>query len=129
MTNIEKCIAWFDSKGISAWSFDDDSVYIRVGAYEINVSNSEIEYRSVLYNQSQLNMQTINLYGLYAVYDYVNNKVCRYADNGIVFLYGHYMEALERCEENEVPIECTELSPAWQQIIIAQIESINQRTF
>lgn len=51
MTNIEKCIAWFHAKGINAWSFDDESVYIRVGAYEINISNSEIDYRCVLYNQ------------------------------------------------------------------------------
>lgn len=74
-------------------------------------------------------MNTIDLDGLYVVYDSANNQVCDYSDNGVVYLYGHYMEAEERCDEHQMPIECTELSPVWQQIIITQIESINQRTF
>ena len=74
-------------------------------------------------------METINLDGLYAVYDLANDEVWRFSKYGDVQLFGHFMEALERCGVGEVPIECTELSPVWQQIIITQIESINQRTF
>jgi hypothetical protein len=56
MTNVEKCIAWFHSKGISAWSektFDGEFVYIRVLSYEVHIDNEEIEHRSELYNMSQ----------------------------------------------------------------------------
>jgi hypothetical protein len=74
-------------------------------------------------------MNTINLDGLYAVYDSANDDVWRFSNEGEVQLFGHYMEAEERCDEHQMPIRCTELSPAWRQIIIKQIESINQRTF
>jgi len=72
-------------------------------------------------------MNTIDLDGLYAVYNSENDEVCNYANNGIVYLYGHYMEAEERCDEHQTPIHCTDLSPRWKQIIIKQIESIEQQ--
>lgn len=80
-------------------------------------------------------MNTINLEGYYAVYDLANDDVWRFSNNGDVQLFGHFMEALERCGVGEAPIECTELSPAWQQIVTEQIEAeilwkefINQQT-
>lgn len=67
-------------------------------------------------------MEAINLEGYYAVYDSVNDEVWAF-NTGAIWLFGHYMEAEERCSEHQTPIECTELSPAWQQIIIEQIKS------
>lgn len=79
---------------------------------------------------------TINLDGLYAVYDSANDDVWRFSNEGDVQLFEHYMLAEEYCSEHQTPIECTELSPAWRQIITEQIEAlilwkefINQRTF
>lgn len=54
MTTSEKCIAWFNENGIHAWSpTKDDMVMIIVNDFEINVSNSEIEYRAELYDNAK----------------------------------------------------------------------------
>lgn len=53
MTNTEKCIAWFHSKGINAWSEeteDGESVYIRVLSYQVHIDSEEIYHRSQLYD-------------------------------------------------------------------------------
>jgi hypothetical protein len=52
MTKAEKCIAWFNERGIRACSptHDDTVVMITVGKFNINVSDSEIEYRALLYD-------------------------------------------------------------------------------
>lgn len=79
---------------------------------------------------------TINLEGYYAVYDSANDSLLRFSKVGNVMLFGHYMEAEEWCSENDSPIHCVDLAPAWRQIVTEQIEAeilwkefINQRTF
>jgi len=65
-----------------------------------------------------------NLEGYYAVYDSANDDVWRFANEGEIQLFEHYMLAEEYCSEHQTPIHCTELSNEWQQIIINQIDSI-----
>lgn len=59
MTTIEKAKRWFEMQGVTAY-INDGSLYISVWertlehTFDVEVSSSEIEYRSDLY-QSEIN--------------------------------------------------------------------------
>tara|TARA_R110000824_G_scaffold400262_1_gene607409 strand:+ start:2604 stop:2780 length:177 start_codon:yes stop_codon:yes gene_type:complete len=52
MNNIDKALAYFRKHGIGS-TIDDGSLYIDVYSHEVQVSQSEIDYRAEMYNEEQ----------------------------------------------------------------------------
>ena len=50
MNNLEKALSYFRNHGIGS-TIDDGSLYIDVHSYEVQLSQSEIDYRAELYNE------------------------------------------------------------------------------
>tara|TARA_Y100000114_G_scaffold115143_1_gene109229 strand:- start:3196 stop:3387 length:192 start_codon:yes stop_codon:yes gene_type:complete len=54
MTNIEKALTYFRNKGIGC-VIDDGSLYVDAHSFEVQVSQSEIDWRADLYDEEYNN--------------------------------------------------------------------------
>jgi len=55
MTNLEKAMTYFRLKGIGATIDDDNSLYVDAHSFEVQVSQSEIDWRAELYDEEYNN--------------------------------------------------------------------------
>jgi hypothetical protein len=51
-TELQKALLWFEQNGFECYSDDDNTIYLVVNDFNVQVSTSEVSYRAELWDDN-----------------------------------------------------------------------------